>query len=145
MLRHQRWMQQRLELAQQQYKDSRDDQEQLQREELFRQQQLLAESPMSHPAGTSEKDESPAWVTLGPPPGLDTDDFGNLSVPLVNVLSSTPLPFTGSALHALGKCRRKGARTARCVEIMKDTAMGALLPARRGWDSRSPRVVKRSR
>jgi len=83
----------------------------------------------------------------------------------LDLLTSLSLPSTGSALHNFGKCRPcawfwksqgclNGQACGHCHlcpegelkvrKRVKETAMriGALLPARRGLDSRSPRIVK---
>mmetsp|Transcript_12772 Transcript_12772/g.39840 ORF Transcript_12772/g.39840 Transcript_12772/m.39840 type:complete len:767 (-) Transcript_12772:454-2754(-) len=156
MLRHQGSLQEQLELQQE---------EMGQWEAQWEAQQQVA-------GGFLLEQPSPEGASpdggASPSPEAEDAEPSRFMMPVPLDLSASlesPLPSTGSALHSLGKCRPcawfwktngclNGQACAHCHlcpegelkvrKKVKETAMriGALLPARQGLDSRSPRVVK---
>eukprot|EP00418_Pyrodinium_bahamense_P068050 CAMPEP_0179078056 /NCGR_PEP_ID=MMETSP0796-20121207/34929_1 /TAXON_ID=73915 /ORGANISM="Pyrodinium bahamense, Strain pbaha01" /LENGTH=373 /DNA_ID=CAMNT_0020775347 /DNA_START=48 /DNA_END=1169 /DNA_ORIENTATION=- len=159
VLRHQGAMNEQLELQQEQmgHWEFQWEAQRQAAEEFYQGQQQALQSDED---GIPEGDDTPLVLN-----GVGHSPFVP-PVPLdLSASLDSPLPSTGSALHSLGKCRPcawfwkskgclNGQACAHCHlcpegelkvrKKVKETAMriGALMPARRGLDARSPRIVK---
>merc|ERR1719382_2299990 len=148
----------------------------LQEQQMMQQGLMAMQQAMQQEQQAMQRDVEPMKLHFAPSASdqpresdedeVDMEDSSPAPTPIDLVATlDIPLPSTGSALHALNKCRPcawywkaqgciNGQACAHCHlcpegelkmrKQRKETAMrmGALLPARHGPESRSPRIVK---